>query len=256
MLKIRVISMDSADRRRSMMSEQLSQQSTPWSIMDACTSEGRIPYRDDLAMSVLGRSLNRGEIGCFTSHAQLWSELAAEPDGSAYCILEDDVLLDGDFFNRLSDLAALIQTLGYIRLYAKVPAPPHYVTPLVDMRHVVRFHRLVFGTQGYLLSKRAALTLLTHTSCFYRPVDHIIDRFWDHGLPIYCIYPFPLIELNFGTTIERSRRVDVQPDLGRKIRKAVDRTRRHLKSAQLQLKGPPKHAKDWVKAPLSEALLK
>jgi glycosyl transferase family 25 len=64
----------------------------------------------------------------------------------------------------------------------------------------------VFGTQGYLLTRAGAERLLKTIHSVVRPIDDELDRFWSHGVPIISVYPFPLIETNFGSTIENTRR--------------------------------------------------
>jgi glycosyl transferase family 25 len=146
-----------------------------------------------------------GELGIFASHTALWRWLLAESDLDALCVLEDDVIVDRVFFGRLATLYAREKWLDYVRLYAKVPVPFTYVKEAFG-RHLVRFRLPVFGAQGYLISRAGAATFLRSIRAVVRPIDDEMDRFWAHGLPIYCVYPFPLMESDLGSTIEPSRR--------------------------------------------------
>jgi glycosyl transferase family 25 len=129
--------------------------------------------------------------------------------------------------------------VDYIRLYAKAPAPFSYLGLTASRRHLVRFKHPVFGTQGYLLRRAGAERFLRNLSEVVRPIDDEMDRFWINGVPIVAVYPFPLTEIGFETTIGMTRHAP--PPLGlaagtrRFAWRALEKARRHTYNARLAL---------------------
>lgn len=206
-IQIKVVSLAGSSDRREHMTRQLQALNLPWSFFDACTT---LP--DDLAYCALdarrthGRELTAGELGCFASHFTLWRQLLNDPNIEAYCILEDDVLLEPSFFRNAAMMGEAFAGLPVVRLYAKVPAPLSYIRPAMG-RHLVHFRRPIWGTQGYYITKDGARAMLAGVTAVVRPVDDQMDRFWENGTPIVALFPFPLMEVNFGSTIEGARRI-------------------------------------------------
>lgn len=176
-----------------------------WAFFDALTALPPFLSHDAVAARrVLARDLTAGELGCFASHAALWREHAAARDDAVMVVLEDDVMIDPQFFARLTAFAARLPNAGLVRLYAKAPAPARIVG-FVDGRHVVRYRGGAYGTQAYLLRPSAARAL-AGIARVVRPVDDAMDRFWEHKVPSLGVHPFPVLEIGFASTIEAARR--------------------------------------------------
>jgi hypothetical protein len=60
---------------------------------------------------------------------------------------------------------------------------------------------LALGTQGYLLTKAAAQTLVSNYAVVAAPSDWVLSRYWEHRIPGYCIFPSPVIERGGPSTI-------------------------------------------------------
>ncbi|WP_420825554.1 glycosyltransferase family 25 protein [Terrihabitans soli] len=182
----------------------------PWSFFDARTAlPDGLSYDAKRALWFRGRTLTAGELGCFASHFVLWQSLVRDPDCDAYCIIEDDVVLDWSFFSSASDFPELFGDHGFVRFYAKLPVPMTTVGA-AGRRHLVRFKRPPYGTQGYYISKSAAAKFLASITEVVRPIDDEIDRVWAHGVPSIGVFPFPLFELGLASTIEDQRRATVR----------------------------------------------
>jgi glycosyl transferase, family 25 len=190
------------------MAEQLDPLGIDWSFFDACTTPPQgLPYDPARARRRHGRELTPGELGCFASHVALWREAAADPAGRMHVILEDDLLIDPVFFGDLGAVATAFAPYDYLRLYAKVPAGIRREGPFLN-RHIARFSGRAYGTQGYLLSAKGAQRFLNSVRRVERPIDDEMDRFWAHGMPTRSIFPAPIIEVQYGSTIEGKRRED------------------------------------------------
>jgi glycosyl transferase family 25 len=97
--------------------------------------------------------------------------------------------------------------IQYLRLYYKAPAR-HAVLKenfLERSRSIVELSGAAFGTQGYLITKAGAKTLLDHCRVVRRPVDDEMDRSWAHGLPNLAVFPFPIIEESSPSSIGSRR---------------------------------------------------
>lgn len=228
---IRCISLAGSDRRVR-MAQQLDAIGLPWSFFDACTAApAALPYDPARAVAVHGRRLTAGEIGCFASHWSLWHDVAQENGPDMLLVLEDDVMLNPVFFRHLGRIADAAEPFGYLRLYAKVPAGIRREGPFLD-RHIARFSGRAYGTQAYLVSRAAARRWLRTITAIERPIDDEMDRYWAHGIPIRAVFPFPVMEIDYGSTIEPKRRTaDAMPLSQRvpwEIRKGIEKLRRHM----------------------------
>jgi glycosyl transferase, family 25 len=199
--EIRVISLPTARDRRVNMHRQLETLSLPWAFFDA-----GYPLPDfatyDVERSRVDRlrTLSPGELGYCSSNLRLWHWFLNDADFDVLCVLCDDVAIDPFFFDKLSDIAPLMKHLNYIKLYAMTPGTPTYIGP-IKARHLIRYRKPTYGGQGYVITREGARRLLEAHRVFTRPMDEEIDRYWANGLPAYCVYPFPLIEVSFSSSI-------------------------------------------------------
>jgi len=203
---VRVISLTESGDRRARMAEQLEASGLTWGFFDAWRNPpAGLPYHPGRARIARGRVLTPGELGCFASHWALWRDFLANHDEDLLLALEDDLLLDPVFFRQLEGAALAMAGIDYLRLYAKVPAGIRKEGPFLQ-RHVARFAGKAYGTQAYLLTRRGAARFRGSIRRVERPIDDEMDRFWAHGLPIRAVFPFPVMEVQYGSTIEDARR--------------------------------------------------
>jgi glycosyl transferase family 25 len=146
-------------------------------------------------------------------------------------VLEDDLLIDPVFFGAMDRVATEAARYGYLRLYAKVPRVMWREAAFLD-RHVARFACETFGTQGYFVTKIVAAQFLRSVCKLVRPIDDEMDRYWAHGVLIRAIFPFPVMEINLGSTIEAARQEwpQLSPSEKRALfwNKNVERIRRNF----------------------------
>jgi glycosyl transferase family 25 len=203
---VRVISLADCTDRRARMAEQLDATGLDWRFFDAWrTPPAELPYDPARARIARGRVLTAGELGCFASHWALWGDFLFNSDADLLLVLEDDLLLDPVFFQRLDAVVLAMGRIDYLRLYAKVPAGIRQEAHFLH-RHVARFTGKAYGTQAYLLSRRGAARFRHSIRRVERPIDDEMDRFWAHGMPIRAVFPFPVMEVQYGSTIEETRR--------------------------------------------------
>lgn len=249
-----VISLVEATARRARVQKDMATSPAPWRFMNAATEAPRgHPVDDKRARRAIGRRLARGELGCFASHVHCWQALLDAPCLEYALILEDDVYLDPSF--SVASLPELMRELGldYLRLYSRWPAPAHIIGA-VDHRNLLRFKRPVLGTQAYMISRSGAEAMLRHVSgALERPIDDQMDRFWENRLPIYSLYPYPVLELQSPSSIQApsARPVEIAgfAYLMWRIRRVRDRL--HAAIADVFLIGRDQEIRRRLKARLS-----
>lgn len=197
MLPIWVISLERSTERRTVMHTQLKALGLSHEFVPAV--DGRRlepPYRERLTAAARGQGhyeLTPGELGCYLSHLNLWQRMCAE-GFDAVVIMEDDVRLADDLPEVLARIEALdrpwdLIRLAGLRLRASLP-----LRRLNTGRKLAFLLNTACGTQCYCLSRTDADKLLATALPVRRPVDIQIDRFWDNGLAILAVQPYPVSE--------------------------------------------------------------
>ncbi|PSH68119.1 hypothetical protein CU102_14405 [Phyllobacterium brassicacearum] len=202
--RIYVLSLKSSTERRARIANMFSQMGiSNWEFFTALGPELiQVPYNAQSAFKTRQSVLSAGEISCAASHIGMLQAFLTSDDKHAL-IMEDDVFFD-PFFNvgGLPDVLAGLE-LDYLKLYARYFVPSRYVAS-VGRWTFYRGSWPLLGTQAYVISRRGANQFLKHLlsqPVLDRPIDDLMDRFWDTKLPITFIYPFPIMELGYGTTI-------------------------------------------------------
>lgn len=203
--EIKILSLASADERRARVIEMMARCGIgEWSFFDAVAADrALLPYDETQTFKAYGSVMSPAEISCAASHMTIISDFIARDDLDYIVVFEDDVLFDPSI-----DLAATVRVvdllgIGYLKLYARYFVPAAYLASF-GRSALYRFTWPPSGIQGYVLSKAAAQSML---ASFLRrpslelPIDLMMDRYWETGVPIYMLYPFPLLELNVPTTI-------------------------------------------------------
>ncbi|MDY7578868.1 glycosyltransferase family 25 protein [Herbaspirillum sp. RTI4] len=206
-LPVVVISLLESHDRRSYVGEQLSKFGVPFRFYDATRLETYPPQYDAVTrMKNHGNHMNLSEVGCYGSHYQTWQQLVDSED-EAWCILEDDVELSDRFAPVLMQVAALTQPYGFIRLYDYGGEGSWQIGRLPDGSVLKDHRKQPFGMQGYVIHREAAKTLLAYAERILYPIDDVLNRNWEHRIPMASISPDVLKHRNdlMGTTIGREK---------------------------------------------------
>jgi glycosyl transferase family 25 len=202
-----VISLIESQDRRDYISEQLDKSSIPFRFFDAERLKEYPPAYDARArLSMHGNHMNLSEVGCYDSHYRIWEQLAASDD-DIWCVLEDDVELADNFADRLAAAMQAPLAFGVMRL-CDFGGDGSWVVGTLPDGSILKDHRKQpFGTQGYLIHRSAAVTLLEYAKRILYPVDDLLNRSWEHRIKMISLSPGTLIHRNdlLGTTIGRAR---------------------------------------------------
>ena len=227
--RILVISLKAAEARRRAFAAAAATD-LEWEFLDAHESlQSDLSYNEEDAVVAKGRPLTRGEIGCYSSHFEAWRQLV-ESDHDQYVVLEDDVIVDWDYLSAFVRMDHSAEGHDYVRLYYKKPAPARVLERDFGSRArwLTQVMGYCFGTQGYLITRRAAQVFTDRFRQVRRPVDDEMDRFWVHRVPNLAVFPFPIIERaqESGIGLTRFEAVDVPAHL--RLRRAFARQRERL----------------------------
>jgi glycosyl transferase, family 25 len=194
-VEIVVISLPNAAERRRRIAAMFEEAGTQWRYFDAHDSlqHPGLHYDPDECKRRFGRALSGPETAICSSHVAVLDQYLKQGSSDYVLVLEDDVLYDTNFpIEKFSTFCAE-KGIDYIRLFAK-----HYVEGVrlgyFYDRHIVRFKTSPTGAQAYLMSKRGARSFIESFRSIDQPVDLAMDSFWRTRLPIYSIFPFPIIE--------------------------------------------------------------
>ena len=153
------------------------------------TMEG-IPhnYNVNRARRFTGRPMMQTEIAAGLSHIQLWRQLQADTDVDHYLILEDDI----DVIHNMNDIIQSLDlaNIHFLKLSGQCDRPMKKVKDLNDEFTLYRYAFGPLDAAAYLISKEGAKKLEDYCQSLHAPVDILMDRSYDHGVPIYGVMPY------------------------------------------------------------------
>ena len=228
-----VISLTTATKRRQRFSET-ALTTLPWQFFDASNGlDATLRYDARRALRRGGRSLTKAELGCYSSHYRLWQALLVDGAADRYLILEDDVQIDWQFFERLACAELDAVPWPLLRLWFTLPVPTRKVFgPLFGTYQVVELLDHGFGAVAYLIDKAAASRFVAALQDVIVPVDRAMEQGWRHGVRNLAVFPFPVLHPIGLSQIGGERWHDVPKPLAMRIergaRRIVESVRRQL----------------------------
>ncbi len=190
-----VVNLRRSTERREHIARQLDGLSVDYEIIDAVDGSELGP--DDLAacycpsgaISLLGRELTSGEIGCSLSHLRLYRRQVDEGLDEVV-ILEDDAVVDPAFLEILGRREDLPADWELVTFYGSPARISYWGARAIDPRHrCVKFASIAYGTLGYLLRESGARKLLAHALPIRMAADHLTGGRIRTGLRLYGLVP-------------------------------------------------------------------
>lgn len=241
--RIMVISMRGSERRRSAFAQRAEGAGVPWQFFDAKEDIlEHLDYDPDDCVLGCGRTMSKGELGCYSSHYAVWEQLIDDV-AEQYVVLEDDALVDWGRIALLCSVDLEASGIQYLRLYY-TRAGPFIIRKrkfLVRNAALLELISEANGTVGYAITRSAAKKLVAYCRQVVRPIDNQLDRFWEHGIPNLALFPPPVIEETGPSAIGLERFASTKSSLKRKFRILEDKLKR--KAAVLRRK---RHRQDWT----------
>ena len=203
-----IVSLPDAKERRANIEKTMASSPYKWRFFDALGPDDiQLPYNPEEALLRRGYKLSKGELGCFASHYACLNDHASGLNGTAEYILimEDDVVIDPKFdFHALPAMTKKLD-IHYLKLFSRYICRAKFLGALSENRRLFRFASPSFGTQAYLVSRKGAQAFVGAIKKIVRPIDDEMERFWVTGLPLYALYPYPVMEINHPTTITKGK---------------------------------------------------
>ncbi|WP_297572721.1 glycosyltransferase family 25 protein [uncultured Deefgea sp.] len=222
--------------RRARMTQQFTQLSLKVNWFDAIRPDDDMPviYQRTKRLNQYGYDLTTGEMGCFLSHRAVWLDFinrTNENKSNDLCsIFEDDIILNTDFCNIITELETIKDQWDYVRFFAMFSRKKTNIQSTLPSGHqLIEFLKPPRGTQGYILNRHAALTLLNLTEQMIHPIDDTIDQVWRHNLKMFCITPALVIEdANLVSSIGSRKRskLKLSTKIKRELYRAPEAVRR------------------------------
>lgn len=201
-----VVSLPEATTRREQVTECLEGLDIPWKFMDAGRHDAPSEYEYDVEQcrKRFGRLLSLAEIGCFKSHMNALAEFDRDPDLQFLVVLEDDVWFDTAF--SMKGLIKWIdeRDIGFLRLYARSWKKADFAGWYGE-RHIIRMKTDPYGAQCYIISRQAATRFRNSVKDIVCPFDDEMAHFWENGLELYTLFPFPICERAIPSSINSQR---------------------------------------------------
>lgn len=191
-MKIIVVSLPDAYKRRERISQQLTELGLKFEFLDAIRGTTEMhqdsEYQGQWRHKFWGIDLTPGEIGCYKSH-RLACRRAVDLN-QPVLILEDDLLIKPELKDFLIKLDNEINKLGFdmLRISGLFPKP-HYKIQDGGFQFI-RYFKHPHGTQGYIIKPAAAKKYLEFLKNIYLPIDDAMDSDFLHKLTIYGYLPY------------------------------------------------------------------
>jgi glycosyl transferase, family 25 len=208
-VEIVVISVSTAVSRRKHISSTFEQSGLNWRYFDAHTSlqQAGLTYDCREIKRRFGRTLSQPEIAVSSSHVAVLCDFLKYGTADYVLVLEDDVIFDTNFpLQKFADLCTKMG-IDYIRLFGKHYAKAVRMGFFFD-RSIIRYETSPAGAQAYMMSRAGAASFIEKFTSIDATVDLAMDSFWKSGMPIYSIFPYPIIERYSPTSIP------IPPDSG------------------------------------------
>lgn len=200
----RVLSVKTATERREKIAAQLDASKIPeWSFFDALDKDNLdINFDYDAFKNEFQREPLFGEISCLASHIKIIKDFI-KSDATTLLVLEDDLVVDPYFKFDLAMKIMELCEIPYLKLFARYFVPAKYISNFGRFT-IYRAQWPPLGTQAYAFSRAGAQGFIDYINKFekvYKPIDNLLDNFEDHKIPAYLLYPFPVLELTFPSSI-------------------------------------------------------
>jgi glycosyl transferase, family 25 len=168
----------------------------------------RPEYDGERRRKYFGRDMSNGEIGCLLSHRMVYQKMVDEHIEVAL-ILEDDVHFKLEFPEILQQILAQDLTWDIVRFldWPKIYKSPHHkIADLGAGYSLERVQATSGGAYAYMMTRKAAQTLLGHTQKNWLPIDMMHSRIWQTGQDVFVVNPSPVrADFDIASTIGDSR---------------------------------------------------
>ncbi len=193
MIKSWVINVKSSKNKRKFFLEQANNCELNFKFFEAVTPKTLHLYDflsdPNIQRSKFARPLMKTEIACAISHISLWKKLLEDDEAEYYCIFEDDTYLDKNLTKIITN--PKIENFDLIKFSGLKKVPYKKIHSINNNYSLMKLAYGPLDAASYRISKKAAKKLINYTYNLTHPIDIMLDRSFDHGIPIHAVFPYP-----------------------------------------------------------------
>lgn len=226
-IPIYIISLDSANDRRSQIEKQFANQELSYSFFSAINGRNGHQlfdkYNERKTYSCKGYKMNPGQLGCYASHYLLWEKCVR--DDTPIIIFEDDVIINFDilksFINQTDTLAKHCECIRLFKNMRKTYKERLHMD--FNDFSIYKYNKGHMSTMGFYLTPTGARKFLVASSEWFLPVDLYMDRFWANKVKCFGIKPACIEhDFSFESNISTNQtRLKYKKSYGMKLRKEL-----------------------------------
>jgi GR25 family glycosyltransferase involved in LPS biosynthesis len=113
--------------------------------------------------------VSKGSIACYYSHTNLWKWLVNESDAQALCVMEDDLKLDPDSYQKLQEL---LQDPAVVTGDWDILNPGAFVAAKTPISDTMSIYNRSFLFHCYIITRKGAERLLKTAFPIQMHIDH------------------------------------------------------------------------------------
>lgn len=192
-----VINVKSNHYRRNFIKNQLEKANMYFNFFEAITPLSKVNFIHEYSARrteiCYGRPLMKTELACALSHISLWIKLISQKKVSHYFILEDDVIINKSIKNLLYSFE--FNKFDLVKFSGQHERPEKKIFELIQNRNLYHLAYGPLDASAYLISRNAAKTILPVALKLNFAIDVILDRSFEHKVPIYSVKPYPITSI-------------------------------------------------------------
>jgi glycosyl transferase, family 25 len=172
-------------------------------------------YDGEKRRRYFAKDLSPGEVGCTLSHRKIYEKMVAENLPCAI-IFEDDVFFDDKFRETIEDIISTDLPWDLIRFVGHGKVFDIGYRSLVNLRNnysIARVPTSPSGAYAYMLTQKAAKTLIGFMQKNWVPVDIVHSRAWETKLDTFLIHPSPVTPDLVSPSTIGDERFDTRPKI-------------------------------------------
>ena len=182
--------------RRAAMAQRLDALKLTHRFVEAVDGKGREPesfpeYDREARIRRFAHDLLPSEIAICLSHLKAM-EMAQQMGVDRAAIFEDDVLVDDDLPDILCAIGDLGSGYDLIRLSGLRRRRMVRPQALGEMRLLARPLGPTSGAQAYVVDRAGMAKIAAFTRPIVQQYDVGVDRYWENGLRIFAVQPWPV----------------------------------------------------------------
>lgn len=201
-IQVCIISLIDDLDRRAHASLEMKKTRFSWEFIDAVKGKSlnTVPQYDaKKGRRLVGFELTHGEIGCFLSHRLVWQRCVDAQMNTL--VLEDDFVMLPHAEEAIKTALNHENLWEILRLQAMVEVQ---CKKKASCEGFDFYENLAdpLGTTAYVIKPSSAQALLKMSERFIEPVDHFVENYRKHRIPVTAIKPYPIDIMHAQSTID------------------------------------------------------